>query len=759
MEFLTDSPSLEAAIYRRDDLITLRGLQSLTSSLSLPLQSSSSSSSSYSLHNHILQGSFLRYIKTRIKSNQQIGQFRLVLVQGKRNGRMEGLQLNSKSDVILKSVNNNEYPGDYMIIVNGYNRKNIDTKWELFFQTEESANTWYDALKKAKDFTDISDANGDTDKLKDIVKKLKEKLNIGNHIYRFKIYHNSFEGSKATQFLTNEYSISNSQAIAIGNRLLNHGLIHHASFEHIFVDKKLLYTFSDSNINQSNTTSDTIVGSDLNYEKVVKSIKSNDINPETENEELFVAALNRCYLDLRLTKIALNNIQADSSKVLELHDTTQTFLDDLIVTIRVRCLVYMVLHMMIMLIVKFFDYDGKVNVLSAVVLVILSIDIYFLQRSAYLNKPTNDIDSRVRILSVDETERANIFNIDDDGSLIDDPVQEDEYDIGDDDNENDKTDNDDFSKSKFDTIRQPVDPALWPNNPVMIRISDSAMPSGSSESKRLELSKPIHIHKPGNPEVSEIEFESDLFIGKMYIIIEGLPDSPHSYFRRKLRKFQSVIQGKFKKRTQFSNVYTGQVLEERVTQLPAKWIVRSALKLFSNLQPAIKVNLNGDKPYLLSPLASAAQKIIVSRPGDEPSVSKNIYYSEEDMSLQSKDFENMDRIRRRAYLSKRANLNKYYFETDLVYTFDFYQHLINLSTFKLELGFIKYDITKILGFRPVQIMAVDWDPTQSTEPEKWPFLYNFEIWHRKSVPPSSIISSPSSIISSPLATQEKSSTT
>ena len=164
--------------------------------------------------------------------------------------------------------------------------------------------------------------------------------------------------------------------------------------------------------------------------------------------------------------------------------------------------------------------------------------------------------------------------------------------------------------------------------------------------------------------------------------------------------------------------------------------------MVSNLQPAIKVNLTGNKPYILSPLASAAQKIIVSMPGDEPSVSKNIYFSEEDMVLQSKDFENMDRIKRRAYLSKRANLNKYYFETDLVYTFDFYQHLINLSTFKLELGFIKYDITKILGFRPVQIMAVEFDPTQSgqTEPEKWPFLYNFEVWHRRSVPPSSISS-------------------
>ena len=158
IEFTTEFPLLESGIYRRDPNNKPRGLDSIASTLSLP-----TSTSSFSFHNHILQGPFLRYILTKIKPNQ-IGQFRLALVQGKRKGRMEGLRLHNKSELIVKSLanmnDNDEYPGEYIISVSGLNKKNIETKWELVFPTEDSANTWYEALRKAKDFPDASDTNG-----------------------------------------------------------------------------------------------------------------------------------------------------------------------------------------------------------------------------------------------------------------------------------------------------------------------------------------------------------------------------------------------------------------------------------------------------------------------------------------------------------------------------------------------------------------------------------------------------------------------
>lgn len=79
--------------------------------------------------------------------------------------------------------------------------------------------------------------------------------------------------------------------------------------------------------------------------------------------------------------------------------------------------------------------------------------------------------------------------------------------------------------------------------------------------------------------------------------------------RRKECKFEAVIQGRFKRATPFSHVYTGQALNEPLSHIPAKWLVGAGLRFMSRLQPALRVRLQGEKPYFLSPLASTAQKI------------------------------------------------------------------------------------------------------------------------------------------------------
>jgi hypothetical protein len=64
---------------------------------------------------------------------------------------------------------------------------------------------------------------------------------------------------------------------------------------------------------------------------------------------------------------------------------------------------------------------------------------------------------------------------------------------------------------------------------------------------------------------------------------------------------------------------------------------------------------------------------------------------------------------------------------------------------QLELGFLKYDIVKILGTCPVQIMAVLWDPIENNgvPPETWRFLYNFEVYHHRSIPSELLVTSAS----------------
>ena len=96
----------------------------------------------------------------------------------------------------------------------------------------------------------------------------------------------------------------------------------------------------------------------------------------------------------------------------------------------------------------------------------------------------------------------------------------------------------------------------------------------------------------------------------------------------------------------------------------------------------------------------------------------------------------------------------------MVYTFDLHQHILNFSTFQAKIGVAKYDLLKFLGSRPVQIMAVAWDPVSTLSddeeyedetkrklripPENWPYLYNLEVLHERSTTLNSVAKSKTS---------------
>ena len=74
-----------------------------------------------------------------------------------------------------------------------------------------------------------------------------------------------------------------------------------------------------------------------------------------------------------------------------------------------------------------------------------------------------------------------------------------------------------------------------------------------------------------------------------------------------------TVQGRFKKAIPFSVVYTGQALSESLCQLPDRLMFRAVLKLLKKMQPALRMELQGDRPYILSPLMCTAQNIGKSR--------------------------------------------------------------------------------------------------------------------------------------------------
>ena len=69
------------------------------------------------------------------------------------------------------------------------------------------------------------------------------------------------------------------------------------------------------------------------------------------------------------------------------------------------------------------------------------------------------------------------------------------------------------------------------------------------------------------------------------------------------------VLGRFKKPISFAHVYTGQAYDTQINHIPAKWLVNTGLQFMSKLQPAHQACLQGNRPHILSPLVSTAQKI------------------------------------------------------------------------------------------------------------------------------------------------------
>lgn len=261
----------------------------------------------------------------------------------------------------------------------------------------------------------------------------------------------------------------------------------------------------------------------------------------------------------------------------------------------------------------------------------------------------------------------------------------------------------------------------WPNKPLLIRRSPLVPTNGSLQGNTLTL----HIHNPAGPTLSEISISSPNFIGKAYIIIRHLPGAPEEYFAAKNRQFQVVIQGRFTRPVSYASVYTGQVFNRSLDKLIPRWVLRMALPLLRSLQPAMELQLEGDTSYVLTPLASTAKNIVVSRPGAEPSISQ-LDTLQEDMSLILDDTIR-DAAARRKYFSNKDNLELFSFDPSLVYTFDFYQHVINLPENKLQMGFAELSLKNILVSSPLQIMSMLWTPSFDVSSAE--YLYNIEIWH------------------------------
>ena len=63
-----------------------------------------------------------------------------------------------------------------------------------------------------------------------------------------------------------------------------------------------------------------------------------------------------------------------------------------------------------------------------------------------------------------------------------------------------------------------------------------------------------------------------------------------------------VVQGRFLKPINFSNVYTGHAFKKAIAMKPPTMLVNILMPLINYFQPSAEIVLDGSSPYILSPL-------------------------------------------------------------------------------------------------------------------------------------------------------------
>jgi hypothetical protein len=270
----------------------------------------------------------------------------------------------------------------------------------------------------------------------------------------------------------------------------------------------------------------------------------------------------------------------------------------------------------------------------------------------------------------------------------------------------------------------PADVGSWPQRPLYLNAPTYA---------GCEVDEPI----PFNSELP-IEFETSAFVGKCVLRFRGL--SPPSsgpqrddarerldaYFGRRKRRFQVVVQGRFKREYRADRLITGHEFFKPVVNLPAKYVVKTVLKLLRAMNPSINFNLFGARPHAYVSLGASAQTLRVDVPGQEPDIS-TVQSFEENTDLFGGAFEKK-RIapkKRRKLFASAKSAARYFFRPGPVYTFDFYQHVFDPKDYALVFGVytLRVELARHLSHQPAQIMARALDTGD--------YLWCFALWHEK----------------------------
>ena len=225
------------------------------------------------------------------------------------------------------------------------------------------------------------------------------------------------------------------------------------------------------------------------------------------------------------------------------------------------------------------------------------------------------------------------------------------------------------------------------------------------------------------------KFASDVFEGTCLIRIKGsASDNPiddNGYFSGRKRIFQSVVQGQFKEKVLASDVMTGHEFSRPFRNLPHPFILRTATNFFSKIAPGANICIHTDAPYLEATLMGTSQTVRGDEPGNEPNIACHDIH--EDCSVLGGVFTKggVPASRRKRLFANPDRCRAYMFDTDTVYTFEFYQNLFDAQSYSLDLGFMGIGCSRILNGQPIQWLGKMRDGR---------YLWSFQIWNESLLP-------------------------
>lgn len=358
------------------------------------------------------------------------------------------------------------------------------------------------------------------------------------------------------------------------------------------------------------------------------------------------------------------------------------------------------------------------------------------------------------------------------------------------------TDNDDHNDDAKLKLTLPESPCrTWKHRPLYITADASTGTRIRSTSTTSSSSNEVDAADTGDDDAKEdsnggrvsnelplgvpIAFESDLFVGHILFRFKALVDlddaeegkgdddsdpstqngddehrdvgddlshmqTSAAYFKGRKRRWQYVVQGRFKQPLVASDLYTGDVYSKPLKGLPPPFLLHPVEDFVKMMVPGIHFDIaDSDQPQILT-LYGSVQTLRVDEPGQEPNIC-DIDLQEESTAMldsidgsdnnnQSDDDENdkyatVGRYRRKKLLSNPTKASQYTFDTNHVHTFDHFDHIMDYGTYEAHFGGgMTIDLAQHLDGQPMSIGAL---VPNNNNGNQW--MFRFHVFHERAM--------------------------